>query len=216
MPPPIPLPLRQQVWARHQQGQGATAIARELHLCPRTVQHLVQRLHTRGHAGVQTDYHAPPPPAAAPEQVRREALFLRQEHPAWGAGFIRVRLRARHPSAALPSERTLQRWFGRTREPAAPPGRKPAREHRRACAPHAVWQVDASERMRLATGQLVSWLRGVDEFTGAVLGTRVFPPRPLEPGAARRHAAVPAAAVPPLGAAGGPAGGQRHALGQLE
>jgi hypothetical protein len=216
MPPPIPLPLRQQIWTRHQQGQDATTIAHALRLCPRTVQHLVQRLRRRGAAGLQTIYHAPAPSAGVPEHVRHEAVFLHQEHPTWGAGFIRVRLRARHPSVPLPSERTLQRWLERTRAPAAPPGRKPAREHQRARGPHAVWQVDASEHIRLANGETVSWLRSVDEFTGAVLGTRVFSPRAVESSTGLRHPAVFAATVSPLGPARGAAGGQRHAVGQLE
>jgi hypothetical protein len=205
MPTPIPLPLRQQIWLRHQQGQEAMIIAHALQLCPRTVQHLVQRLQARGRDGLQTDYHAPTAAPLAAEPLRHEALFLRQEHPTWGAGFIRIRLQARHPSLPLPSERTLQRWFRQVRQPAAPPGRQPAGPRLRADRPHAVWQVDACERIRLAGGQLVSWLRGVDEFTGAVLGTRVFPPGVLDSGAGPPDATLLTAAVWPLGTAGGAA-----------
>jgi hypothetical protein len=45
----------------------------------------------------------------------------------------------------------------------------------RAAVPHAVWQIDASEYIALATGQRVSWLRVIDECSGAVLQTVVFP-----------------------------------------
>ena len=82
--------------------------------------------------------------------------------------------------------------------------------------PHAVWQLDASERIPLATGDRVSWLRGVDEFTGAVLGTRVFTPRVLESGAGVRNSTVFAPAISSVGAAPGPAGGQRRTLGQSQ
>ena len=40
--------------------------------------------------------------------------------------------------------------------------------------PHDVWQMDAVEKTSLATGQRISWLRLVDEWTGAVLDTKVF------------------------------------------
>src|SRR5205807_24585 len=80
--------------------------------------------------------------------------------------------------------RILQRWFGRHGQPPAPAGRKPASARTPAGQPHEVWQMDAVEQLPLQTGQLVCWLRWVDELTGAVLGTVVFPPQPLRPGAA--------------------------------
>jgi len=183
MPQPIPLPMRRQIWSRFLQGQDSSRIARALGLRPRTVQQLVQRFRHRGQHALQPDYHAPERPSIVPEHLVHEAVFLHQEHPGWGAGFIRVRLQLRHRTLTIPSERTLQRWFRQTRLPPSPPGRKPVREQHPADGPHAVWQMDASERVRLATGQSVSWLRSVDEFTGAVLSTRVFPPRLLESGA---------------------------------
>jgi hypothetical protein len=51
----------------------------------------------------------------------------------------------------------------------------------------------------LQAGQRVSWLRLVDECSGAVLATAVFPPRALAPGGADRGAGRPAAGVPALG-----------------
>jgi hypothetical protein len=36
--------------------------------------------------------------------------------------------------------------------------------------------MDAAEQMRIAGGQGVSWLRLVDECSGAFLATTVFPP----------------------------------------
>ena len=213
MPQPIPLPVRQQIWSRFLRGQAPTSIAHSLGLCPRTVQELVQRFRQRGQTALQPDYHGPEHPATVPEHLVREAVFLHEQHPTWGAGFIRVRLQLRHGRLPLPSERTLQRWFRQTRLPPAPAGRKPVREQHAAPGPHAVWQMDASERIRLAMGQAVSWLRSVDEFTGAVLSTRVFPPGLLESGAQLRNATLFTAAISPLGAAPSGARGQRHALG---
>jgi hypothetical protein len=109
------------------------------------------------------------------------ALALRAQHPTWGAGYIRVRLAATADPAELPSERALQRWFGRQHLPAADPGRRPPAEADRATVPHDTWQMDAVEQLRLASGQGVCWLRLVDEYSGAFLGTTVFPPLPLGP-----------------------------------
>jgi hypothetical protein len=116
----------------------------------------------------------------------------------------------------LPSARTLQRWFARQQQPPAPAGRKPASARAAARRPHEVWQMDAVEQLPLQTGQQVCWLRWVDEWTGAVLGTEVFPPRQFRPGAVAGGAVRAAAAVRPLGFAPVLAGGQRRALGQLE
>jgi hypothetical protein len=195
MPQPIPVPIRQQIWKRVQQGEDAAMIAAALRLRPRTVQHLVRRFRQCGSSALSPDYHAPSRQPSVCEHLIQEAVCLHQEHPTWGAGFIRVRLGIRHPKHVLPSERTLQRHFQLARQAPAPPGRKPTSERIPAEGPHHVWQMDASERIPLSTGQCVSWLRCVDEFTGAVLGTRVFPPRGLESSAGDRHATVSSPAI---------------------
>lgn len=108
MPQPLPLPIRQQIWERFQDGQAAATSADALRLPRRTVQHVLQRYRLRGQAAVQPDYHAPPPrPATVDAGLQEEALFLRPEHSTWGAGFRRVRLQDRHPDVDLPSEYTV-------------------------------------------------------------------------------------------------------------
>jgi hypothetical protein len=138
---------------------------------------------------------------------------LRRAHAAWGAGFIRVWLRRLHPHADLPATRTLQRWCRTAGLNPAPPGRRPVEHAPPASTPHQCWQMDAKELVALGDGTRVSWLRLVDECSGAVLWTAVFPPRPLEPGAAASGASQLARGVPALGAAGGGARGQRYAVG---
>src|SRR5439155_6833943 len=97
----------------------------------------------------------------------------------WGGGLIRVLLQEQgHDGGA--SERTLQRLFQRATLAPAPPGRRPDSDDRRAHHPHEVWQMDAVDQLRLANGQQVSWLRLVDECSGVVLQTTVFPPALLE------------------------------------
>jgi Homeodomain-like domain len=215
MPTPLPLPLRQLIVHRAQQGQDVATIAHALHVPARTVRHLLQRF------GRQADQlrpaYRPGPGRPAPQQpVYDLALALRQQHPTWGAGYIRVRLGQAYAASALPSERALQRWFRQQQRPPAPPGRRPPTEATRAQRPHERWQMDAVEQLRLGSGQGVSWLRLVDECSGAFLGTTVFPPLPLGARPGDRRPGAVAARFWLLGPAGRPARGQRHALGLVE
>jgi hypothetical protein len=174
MPRPVPEPIRLAIWQRSRRGQSAARIAEELSLPPRTVRHLVRRLRGRGEAAIPPDYRG----AAAgpePDSVRRAALALRREHPRWGAPLIRSLLLRDHPGRAIPSARTIQRWLRRHGAARPPRSEVPEPSRHRAARPHDVWQMDASERIRLADGREVSWLRIVDEYTGAFLLTRAFP-----------------------------------------
>jgi hypothetical protein len=200
MPAPVPLPIRHAMWHRWQQGATAPELSQAFDVAPRTARGLLQRWRARGEGGLAPDPTRPrdrPPPPRHP--AFEPALGLRRDHPAWGAGLIRVYLQERG-TQPLPSERTLQRWFQRAGLAPAPPGRRPAPSGRRARAPHEVWQVDAAEEIPLGTGARVCWLRIVDEASGAVLHTAVFPPRALERGARHRHPGPVAGGVPPLGA----------------
>jgi hypothetical protein len=176
MPHPLPVPLRQAVCRLGQTGAAAVTIAADLGLSPRTVQRLLQRFRDRGISAVVPSYpHQPPTPGAWATRVVNAAVGLRHQHPRWGAPLIRVLLGHRFAARPLPSARSLQRWFARAGLGPAPKGRHPAEDDRRATRPHAVWQMDACERLRLADGEQASWLRLIDEFSGAILLTVVFP-----------------------------------------
>ncbi len=215
MPAPLPLPLRRRILEQQQRGLPPAAIARQLQLPARTVRALCARFRAGGTGAVEpVSYDRA---AAAPSPAVQQALLLHAQHPSWGAPYLLVQLRQHHPDRHdLPSARTLQRWFARQQLPPAPAGRKPAQARATARQPHEVWQMDAVEQLALQTGQQVSWLRWVDELTGAVLGTDVFPLRQLRPSAAAGRAAGAAAAISPLGLAPVPAGGQRPALGKRQ
>jgi len=178
MPRAVPVPIREVIQKRALRGHDVGAIAASLHLSQRTVRHILQRLREHGSDSLKPNYSDCGREAlTAPSEFIQEAIALRKEHPTWGAGLIRVMLGKNHVGELLPCERTLQRWLQRTGGTPAPAGRRPAVESCRAGAPHDVWQMDAADQVFLKTGAQISWLRLVDECSGAVLQTEVFPPR---------------------------------------
>ncbi len=181
----IPVPIRQAILRGFKKGNSIGALAEKFQVAERTVRHLVRCFQDQDNLAPAYDRCGRP--KASPSTVIKEAMCLRQQHARWGAGLIRVLLQEKHGKAEVPGTRTLQRWLRRLQEKPAPPGRRAARESRRARRPHEIWQMDAAEQKRLKTGQPISWLRLVDECSGAVLGTAVFPPRELEPSARRAN-----------------------------
>lgn len=180
MPRSVPLPIRRAIYRRLQQEKDVSAIAEELQLPARTVRHLVQKFRQNG-ATLAPDYgNCGSAHGTVIPPLVEEVLAMRAAHAGWGAGLIRVLLTEDHPSQAIPSERTLRRWLSRLEGRPAPPGRKPATNADRASHPHEVWQLDAADQKRLETGQQISWLRAVDECSGAVLKTVVFSRRTLQ------------------------------------
>jgi hypothetical protein len=182
MPRALPLPLREQVIDLRCQGHSPAAVAHALHVKERTVRHLWGRYQQRGRAGLETDYaRCGRPGCRFPAELVEAALALKRQHPRWGAGFIRIELAERFPDTALPGMRTLQAWFAAaTLQPAR--AQRPPMERERAQEVHAVWEMDAKERMRLGDGSGTSTLTVTDEASGAMLGTEVFPPVSLDAG----------------------------------
>ena len=168
--------------ARHQQSPGE--IAQELKLEERTVRRIVTGLQERGESALQASYAACGVSRTVEfAQLRQVILELRQQHPLWGAGRLLLELELSHPDAVgLPTERTLQRWLREIYPTSAPAGRPAQDSWARASRPHEVWQVDASEQKHLGSGKMFSWLRVVDECSGAVLKTVVFSRRTFSTG----------------------------------
>ncbi len=179
MPQALPVPVRQAVLRRWQHGQTAVEIAAALALRARTIRHLIRTFRHAAANDLQT--LAPAYPHCSwrrswnNQLLRHDALQMRRQHPGWGAGLIRVFLGQRWRRQPLPSVRTLQRWFQREGLGPAPRGRRPRGLRARAQRPHEVWQMDAVEQIRLQNKQLACWLRITDEFSGAVLHTKVMP-----------------------------------------
>lgn len=172
----VAVPVRTVLFRRWQRGQCAAEIAAALGLPPRTVRHLIRRCRAGPAAALRPAYDRCGAPRPWPDrELFEDALDLRRQHAGWGAGVIRVLLQERWPGRALPSARTLQRWFARAGLGPAPAGLRPTGRRPRAGRPHEVWQLDAVEHIRLRREPRASWLRVTDEFTGAVLHTKVFP-----------------------------------------
>ncbi len=145
-------------------------------MCVRSVRRLYANFHQHGSEMIAPAYEAcgHNQPHQTPRQLLAEARELREEHPTWGAPLIRVMMKQKRRRRRLPAARTLQRWFKKGAVAKAPPGHRPPASEDRAQQAHEVWQMDAAEEIALRTGQRVSWLRVVDEWTGAVLQTIVF------------------------------------------
>lgn len=195
MPQPLPFPLRQELVRRHQQGETLPALAESMQIPPATVRNWWQRFRREGEAGLQTRYQrcGPQGPKAGPA-VHRAAVAMKREHPAWGAGLIRLELEKQFPDQRLPQVRAIQRWFQKAGlQP--PRARRPPMERQRAREPHEVWEIDAKERMHLADGSATSVLTLTDEASGALLGATPFPPVSLESGGSPGRADGTAGAV---------------------
>jgi hypothetical protein len=208
MPRALPLPLRQLVIQRCQDGHDPITVAHDLGLKPDTVRRLVRRLRSAGPEAIAPGYRrcGSSQPTADPVLIAH-AVDLRRQHPDWGAGFLQVRLLEMFPEQTTPCVRTLQRHLARAGLNPAPPGRRQDAPPRRATHAHEVWQLDAAEQVALGSGEWVSWARVVDEASGAVLATAVFPPPILEQCSAHRDAGVSPDPIRALGTTQGVAGG---------
>jgi len=178
---------RQQVVNLKKEGHSYEAISEQLSLSRSNVRDIWTRYRRQGEAGLATAYaNCGPKSPKTPLRLRRAALWLKRQHPAWGTPRIHCGLRSRY-GGATPSIRTLNRWYAA--EGLVKPRGKDARERIGAArAVHNIWQVDAKENLVLADGQPACYLTIVDEKSGAWLASLVFFLRTCLPSAARAGA----------------------------
>jgi len=176
MPRALPNETRRDIVRRHLNGQPLPQIASELQLSQDTVRALWRAFRDHGEAGLALRYHAcGQATPSTPEPILDAACQLKHDHPTWGAGRIRLELLRDFASAQIPSPRVLQRAFQRAGVNRPRRSQRPKTSLVRALAPHEVWQVDAVEKARLATGEEVSWMTVTDEFSGALLASELSP-----------------------------------------
>jgi hypothetical protein len=168
------MPIRQAIWEAALKGADADSLSLRFNRPVRTIRHLLHCFRQAGDQVVAPAYRPGRNTPCSGVDLVEFALSLRQLHPRWGAGMLRVQLARRYPDADLPHPRTIQRWLRKAALPTAPAGRK-RQPRQRAKVPHETWEVDASDQMRLVTAEPVNWLRLTDECSGAILQTLLFP-----------------------------------------
>ncbi len=136
MPASIPVPVRQTILHRWLKGDSVAKLAEELQLSERTVRHLVRRFAQRGEEALAPDYARCGTKKLPVESASfQKAVAMRQQHPRWGGGLIRVLLQ--EAAEPCPSVRTLQRWFQNGKLSPAPPNAGRCRNDSGSQSPHS-------------------------------------------------------------------------------
>ena len=214
MPRAHPTAIRDQILSLRSQGLSLVQIASQLLLPYSSVRRLCRRHRDDPARPLNPDYsRCGRRHTAATEALFQAACALKRNHPTWGAGIIRVQLSEQYPGQAMPSVRALQQAFRRAGVNRPRPPRPSTPATPRATVPHQIWEVDAKERVRLASGQRVSWLAFTDEASGALLATPLSPPGALAERPPHRDPGHVPPHVHPLGPARGGPCRQRVSLG---
>lgn len=168
---------RQGIIRLKQAGKTLLVISQELLLPYSTVRNLWQRYRSNLEKELAVSYaNCGKHPKTRQDLIYRAALWLKHLHPQWGSPKIHLVLCERYGRANVEHIRTLQRWYRdanliKPRQQMAEPIIGDSK------AVHNIWQVDAKERLTLLDGQEACYLTIVDEKSGGVLETPVFPLR---------------------------------------
>jgi len=180
VPAATPVRIRQIIVARREAGESYARIGRDLALPYITVRKVYQHYQQTGRLEASYD-QCRPKTVRSGEAIYQKAVELKRSHSGWGAGLIWVELAELFDESALPSVRTLQRWFHR-----AGVSRKASHDTvqnmavQRGIQAHEVWALDAKEQIQLGDGSYANWLTISDESSGAVLSVTLFPPQILD------------------------------------
>lgn len=175
---PIDFASRQLIVKDCEAGLSYSEVSRKYTVRYNTVKNFHQRFLEKGMKGLQPHYfNCGKQKPTKDNLIYRTSCWLKHLHPQWGAPFILIKLKERYPEQVFPTARNLQRWF-KTEGLNKVQGKMPKASTNWATSPHDTWQVDAKERIVIADGSKGCWLTVVDEKSGALLGTLVFPPQP--------------------------------------
>ena len=124
---------------------------------------------------MDTKYHncGTRPRSEEKQAIYDKSIELKTLHDSWGAGRLHVELVSLYGSKA-PNVRTLQRWYKAERYT------EPKMRHNepaigKSRGVHNIWQVDAKEQIILLGQTVACYLTFTDEYSGAWLGSIVFP-----------------------------------------
>ena len=151
----------------HKAGYTVAEIVDRVKLSRSSVYNICRRYKEQGPGGLGADYSACGRPMTD-QRIYRAARYLKFLHRGWGAPLIGMFLKRRY--GAVPSTRTLQRWFKAAGLTELRQKRPPS-ERVKADEIHGCWQLDAKERLPAKA----CYLSIVDEHSGAFLETPVFP-----------------------------------------
>ena len=179
MPSALSQSIRRKIVERRQGRESLAQIARDFNISYASVSRIWYRFKAEGRLTPRYDRCSHTEIRKSPVLYER-AVLLKQTHPGWGAGLIRLELANEFEEIELPSQRTLQRWFRRAGVAVKPSDHRPKPTVQRGKMTHEVWAMDAKEQMQLENGSYCSWLTITDEKSGAILAVELFPPTALD------------------------------------
>ena len=168
--------VREQIVKEKLTGRSLTALSKEYSISYSTTKRIWQSYQKGGFENIKPKYSNCGPKGIKYYKMYRRSIWLKKHHPSWGAPYILTQIEDKYPTEALPSIRTVQKWFqsNHLNRP------KIQREHQQ-IEPvqdvHDCWQIDAKENIDLLDDTKACYLTMVDTKSGAVLATPVFPPR---------------------------------------
>jgi transposase len=170
------LTIRKQIVELKQSGKKHLEVSDSLGISQETSKSIWKRYKLEGdHCLVAKYKNCGRTISESEEKNFRLVRFLKQLHPDWGIKFICMKIEEKFSHLKL---RSVRQYQSRLSKDKLHKSKLPIAENaERAKFPHDTWQIDAKERVKLLDGTEVCYITVVDEASGAILATRVFPPR---------------------------------------
>jgi len=175
--------LRQQIASEHDKGATYSGLAQRYGMSYNTIRTICTRYKEFGVEGLVARYfNCGRSVVDGAERSFRLVRLIKHFHPAWGIGYILVRIRLAYPHLVLQSERHYQRRLSEDKSILPKPQLPSAGPAERSRLAHDTWQIDAKERIGMADGQERCFLNITDEKTAALLKAKGFSPGADLPG----------------------------------